>query len=77
MMNKRKGTLRQTIAGSIIIGCGIGFGWMFTVIYFKDKLYVWEPNGWILAADLIMSAAFILFGIVRAYNGIMRERRGK
>ena len=76
-MNPRKGTLRQTVAGTIILGSGVALGWMFLMIYLYGKLYVWEPNQWILAAEMAMCLFFILFGAVRAYNGIMRERHGR
>ena len=80
-MNPRKGTLRQTIAGTIILGCGIALGWVFVMIAVYGRVYVkvylTEPTWWILAAEIIMCGFFILFGLMRAYNGIMRERHGR
>ena len=66
--------MKQVIAGSMLIGAGIALLWMFLVIYFKGKAYVWEPNEWILAVEIAMSMWFIVYGAMRAYEAIKKAR---
>ena len=65
--------MRQTLAGSILVGLGSALLWMFLVIYLKGKLYVWEPNEWILSAEIAMCVFIIGYGLIRAYNGIRKR----
>jgi len=66
--------MRQTLAGSMLIGMGIALLWMFLGIFIHGKVYVWEPNAWILAAEIAMCMFIIMFGFMRVYDAIKKER---
>ena len=57
--------LRQTLAGGILAGLGIALLWMFLGVYICGSAYVWEPNTWILAAELALMSFIIMFGVLR------------
>jgi len=68
--------LKQGLAGLLLVASGIALLWIFSVIKLNGIVYIVEPNARVLAAELVISAFVLLYGVWRFFDALIKWRDG-
>ena len=69
--------MKQVASGALLISTGGALLWLFLKIKNDGMVCVEEPRDSVLAIEIIMCAAIMLFGLVRAGSALRKAWRGK